>query len=72
MNNQLLIWTPELNKLREVLETNDNFHHIKIVEMKYECEALDLWRITFNEGLTLWDGYELGKECKIIWQHKKR
>jgi len=27
---------------------------------------MDLWRITFNDGLTLWDGYELGKECKII------
>ena len=72
MNNQLLIWTPELNKLREVLETNDNFHHIKIVEMKYECEALDLWRITLEGEVTIWDAFELGKECKIIWQHTKR
>ena len=66
MNNELLIWTPELNKLREVLETNDNFHHIKIVEMKYECEALDLWRITLEGEVTIWDAFELGKECKII------
>ena len=66
MNNQLLIWTPELNKLREVLETNDNFHHIKIVEMKYECKALDLWRITLEGEVTIWDAFELGKECKII------
>ena len=66
MNNQLLIWTPELNKLREVLETNKNFKDIKIIEMHYQCDALDLWRITFNQELTLWDGYELGKECKII------
>jgi hypothetical protein len=66
MNNELLIWTPELNKLREVLETNKNFKHIKIIEMHYESELMDLWRITFNQELTLWDGYELGKECKII------
>jgi hypothetical protein len=66
MNDSLLIWTPELNKLREVIETNDNFHHIKIIEMHYQCDALDLWRITFKDDLTLWDGYELGKECKII------
>ena len=66
MNNQLLIWTPELNKLREVLETNTHFKHIKIVEMKYECEALDLWRITLEGEVTIWDAFELGKECKII------
>ena len=66
MSNQLLIWTPEINKLREVLETNDNFHHIKIVEMKYECEALDLWRITLEGEVTIWDAFELGKESKII------
>jgi hypothetical protein len=66
MNNELLIWTPELNKLREVLETNKHFKHIKIIEMHYESELMDLWRVTFNDGLTLWDGYELGKECKII------
>ena len=72
MNNQLLIWTPELNKLREVLETNKNFKHIKIVEMRYEVEALDLWRITLEGEVTIWDAFELGKECKIIWQHTKR
>ena len=66
MNNQLLIWTPELNKLREVLETNKNFKHIKIVEMRYEVELLDLWRITLEGAVTIWDAFELGKECKII------
>jgi hypothetical protein len=66
MNNSLLIWTPELNKLREVIETNKHFKHIKIIEMHYESELMDLWRITFKDDLTLWDGYELGKECKII------
>jgi hypothetical protein len=66
MKNELLIWTPELNKLREILETNKYFKHIKIIEMHYESELMDLWRITFNNDLTLWDGYELGKECKII------
>jgi hypothetical protein len=66
MNNQLLIWTPELNKLREVIETNKHFKHIEIIEMHYESELMDLWRITFKNDLTLWDGYELGKECKII------
>jgi hypothetical protein len=66
MNNQLLIWTPELNKLLEVLETNKNFKHIKIVEMRYEVESLDLWRITLEGEVTIWDAFELGKECKII------
>ena len=66
MNNELLIWTPELNKLREVLETNKNFKHIKIVEMRYEIESLDLWRITLEGEVTIWDAFELGKECKII------
>jgi hypothetical protein len=66
MNNQLLIWTPELNKLREVLETNKTYHDIKILEMRYENEALDLWRITFSDNITVWDAFELGKECKII------
>jgi hypothetical protein len=66
MNNQLLIWTPELNKLREVLETNKNFKHIKIIEMHYESELMDLWRITFNQELTLWEAFELGKESKQI------
>ena len=66
MNNELLIWTPELNKLREVLETNKNFKHIKIVEMRYEVESLDLWRITLEGEVTIWDAFELGKECKII------
>ena len=61
MNNQLLIWTPELNKLREVLETNKNFKHIKIVEMRYEVESLDLWRITLEGEVTIWDAFELGK-----------
>jgi hypothetical protein len=66
MNNELLIWTPELNKLREVLETNKNFKHIKIIEMHYESELMDLWRITFNQELTLWEAFELGKESKQI------
>lgn len=66
MNHELLIWTPELNKLREVLETNKHFKDIKIVEMRYENEALDLWRITFNDNITIWDAFELGKECKQI------
>jgi hypothetical protein len=66
MNNQLLIWTPELNKLREVLETNKHFKHIKIIEMHYESELMDLWRITFNQELTLWEAFELGKESKQI------
>jgi hypothetical protein len=66
MNNQLLIWTPELNKLREVIETNKNFKHIKIIEMHYESELMDLWRITFNQELTLWEAFELGKESKQI------
>jgi hypothetical protein len=66
MNNQLLIWTPELNKLREILETNKTYHDIKILEMRYENEALDLWRITFSDNITVWDAFELGKECKII------
>lgn len=66
MNNQLLIWTPELNKLREVLETNKTYHNIKILEMRYENEALDLWRITFSDNITVWDAFELGKLCKII------
>jgi hypothetical protein len=66
MNDSLLIWTPELNKLREVLETNKTYHDIKILEMRYENEALDLWRITFSDNLTVWDAFELGKECKII------
>jgi hypothetical protein len=66
MNRQLLIWTPELNKLREVLETNKHFKHIKIIEMHYESELMDLWRITFNQELTLWEAFELGKESKQI------
>jgi hypothetical protein len=66
MNNELLIWTPELNKLREVLETNKHFKHIKIIEMHYESELMDLWRITFNQELTLWEAFELGKESKQI------
>jgi hypothetical protein len=66
MNNQLLIWTPELNTLREVLETNKHFKHIKIIEMHYESELMDLWRITFNQELTLWEAFELGKESKQI------
>jgi hypothetical protein len=66
MNNSLLIWTPELNKLREVLETNKHFKHIKIIEMHYESELMDLWRITFNQELTLWEAFELGKESKQI------
>jgi hypothetical protein len=66
MNDSLLIWTPELNKLREVLETNKHFKHIKIIEMHYQCDALDLWRITFNQELTLWEAFELGKESKQI------
>jgi hypothetical protein len=66
MNNELLIWTPELNKLREVLETNKNFKDIKILEMRYAGESLDLWLITFSDNLTVWDAFELGKECKII------
>lgn len=66
MSNELLIWTPELNKMREVLETNKHFKDIKIVEMRYENEALDLWRITFSDNITIWDAFELGKECKNI------
>jgi hypothetical protein len=66
MNNELLIWTPELNKLREVLETNKNFKDIKILEMRYALESLDLWLITFSDNLTVWDAFELGKECKKI------
>lgn len=66
MNNELLIWTPELNKLREVLETNKNFKDIKILEMRYALESMDLWLITFSDNLTVWDAFELGKECKII------
>jgi len=66
MNNQLVIWTPELNKLREVIETNKHFKHIKIIEMHYESELMDLWRITFNDDLTLWEAFELGKESKQI------
>jgi hypothetical protein len=66
MNNSLLIWTPELNKLREVIETNKHFKHIKIIEMHYESELMDLWRITFNQELTLWEAFELGKESKQI------
>ena len=66
MNDSLLIWTPELNKLREVLETNKHFKHIKIIEMHYESELMDLWRITFNQELTLWEAFELGKESKQI------
>ena len=66
MNNQLVIWTPELNKLREVIETNKHFKHIKIIEMHYESELMDLWRITFKDDLTLWEAFELGKESKQI------
>jgi len=66
MNNELVIWTPELNKLREVLETNKNFKDIKILEMHYALESLDLWLITFSDNLTVWDAFELGKECKKI------
>jgi hypothetical protein len=66
MKNELLIWTPELNKLRDVLETNKTYKDIKIIEMRYEVESLDLWRITFSDNLTVWDAFELGKECKII------
>jgi len=66
MNNELVIWTPELNKLREVLETNKNFKDIKILEMRYALESLDLWLITFSDNLTVWDAFELGKECKKI------
>jgi len=66
MNNELLIWTPELNKLREVIGTNKNFKDIKIIEMHYESELMDLWRITFNQELTLWEAFELGKESKQI------
>lgn len=66
MSNELLIWTPELNKMREVLETNKRFKDIKIVEMRYDNEALDLWWITFSDNITIWDAFELGKECKNI------
>lgn len=66
MSNELLIWTPELNKMREVLETNKHFKDIKIVEMRYDNEALDLWWITFSDNITIWDAFELGKECKNI------
>jgi hypothetical protein len=27
---------------------------------------MDLWRITFNQELTLWEAFELGKESKQI------
>jgi hypothetical protein len=57
----LLLSTDEYNNLKDLL-WSDKSLTMKIEQAKYQVPALDIWEVTFDRELTVFEAFDIGKK----------
>jgi hypothetical protein len=57
----LLLTTDEYTDLKNLLDYDKSFT-MKIEQAKYQVPALDIWEVTFDRELTVFEAFDIGKK----------